>query len=67
MGKKRMLHHLGFVAWGGCGFMGPTMGKIEGVLPNAGVGLRIEVQPLVNVRLVSDVILPMTKVCSISI
>ena len=21
---KRMLHHLGFVAWGGCGFMGPT-------------------------------------------
>ena len=48
---KRMLHHLGFVAWGGCGFMGPTMGKIEGVLPNAGVGLRIEVQPRMNVRL----------------
>lgn len=48
---KRMLSHLGFVAWGGCGFMGPTMGKIEGVLPNAGVGLRIEVQPRMNVRL----------------
>jgi hypothetical protein len=31
--------------------MGPTMGKIEGVLPNAGVGLRIEVQPRMNVRL----------------
>eukprot|EP00975_Prorocentrum_lima_P050360 10543768-Prorocentrum_lima.AAC.1 len=27
------------------------MGKIEGVLPNAGVGLRIEVQPRMNVRL----------------
>ena len=33
------------------GFMGPTMGKIEGVLPNYGVGLRIEVQPRMNVRL----------------
>lgn len=48
---KRLLHHLGFVAWTGCGFMGPTMGKIEGVLPNYGVGLRIEVQPRMNVRL----------------
>ena len=48
---KRMLNHLGFVAWGGCGFMGPTMGKVEGVLPNAGLGLRIEVQPRMNVRL----------------
>ncbi|MDE6347229.1 MAG: outer membrane protein assembly factor, partial [Bacteroides sp.] len=48
---KRMLHHLGFVAWTGCGFMGPTPGKIEGVLPNYGVGLRIEVQPRMNVRL----------------
>lgn len=48
---KRLLSHLGFVAWGGCGFMGPTMGKIEGVLPNYGLGLRIEVQPRMNVRL----------------
>ena len=48
---KKILHRLGFVAWGGCGFMGPTPGKIEGVLPNAGVGLRIEVQPRMNVRL----------------
>ena len=31
--------------------MGPTMGKIEGVSPNAGVGLRIEVQQRINVRL----------------
>lgn len=48
---KRVLHRLGFVAWTGCGFMGPTMSKIEGVLPNYGVGLRIEVQPRMNVRL----------------
>lgn len=48
---KRILHRLGFVAWAGCGFMGPTMGKIEGVLPNYGLGLRIEVQPRMNVRL----------------
>ncbi|MBQ8673121.1 MAG: BamA/TamA family outer membrane protein [Bacteroides sp.] len=48
---KRLLSHVGFVAWGGCGFMGPTMGKVEGVLPNYGVGLRIEVQPRMNVRL----------------
>ena len=48
---KAYVASFGFVAWGGCGFMGPTMGKIEGVLPNAGVGLRIEVQPRMNVRL----------------
>ena len=48
---KKMVSHIGFVAWGGCGFMGPNPTKIEGVLPNAGVGLRIEVQPRMNVRL----------------
>lgn len=48
---KKMINHIGFVAWGGCGFMGPDPVKIEGVLPNFGVGLRIEVQPRMNVRL----------------
>ena len=48
---KKMVSHIGFVAWGGCGFMGPNPTKIEGVLPNAGVGLRIEVQRRMNVRL----------------
>lgn len=48
---KRIISHLGYVAWGGVGFMGPTMGKVEGVLPNAGLGFRIEVQPRMNVRL----------------
>lgn len=48
---KRLISHLGFAGWAGCGFMGPTPGKIEGVLPNYGLGLRIEVQPRMNVRL----------------
>ena len=48
---KRIVNHLGFVVWGGCGFMGSNPGRIEGVLPNYGVGLRIEVQPRMNVRL----------------
>lgn len=48
---KRIANHLGFVVWGGCGFMGPNPVKVEGVLPNYGVGLRIEVQPRMNVRL----------------
>lgn len=47
---KKIVNHLGFVAWGGCGFIGPNPGKIEGVLPNLGLGLRIEVQPRMNIR-----------------
>lgn len=48
---ERIVSHLGFAVWAGCGFMGPNPVKIEGVLPNYGVGLRIEVQPRMNVRL----------------
>ena len=48
---KRMLNRLGFTAWAGCGFMWPQPFRIEGVLPNAGLGIRIEVQPRMNVRL----------------
>ena len=47
---KKMLHHLGFAVWGGCGFMGPNPVKLEGVLPNFGAGIRIEVQPRMNIR-----------------
>lgn len=47
---KRLINHVGFAAWGGTGFMGPTPGKIEGVLPNVGAGLRIELQPRMNIR-----------------
>lgn len=48
---KKIVSHLGYVAWGGCGFMGPNPAKVEGVLPNLGVGFRVEVQPRMNVRL----------------
>ena len=47
---KKIVNHLGFAAWAGCGFMGPNPGKIEGVLPNAGIGLRIEIQKRMNIR-----------------
>ena len=48
---KRMLHHVGYAVWGGAGFMGPRPTRVEGVLPNLGVGLRIEIQPRMNLRL----------------
>ena len=47
---KKVVSHLGFVAWGGCGLMGRRPFDIDGVLPNAGVGFRVEVQPRMNVR-----------------
>ena len=31
--------------------MGPRPTRVEGVLPNLGVGLRIEIQPRMNLRL----------------
>lgn len=48
---KKILSHMGYVGWTGCGFIGPNPGKIEGVLPNIGVGLRVEIQPRMNIRL----------------
>lgn len=48
---KKVLNRIGYVGWAGCGFMGPNPVKIEGVLPNIGVGLRVEVQPRMNIRL----------------
>ena len=47
---KKIVNHLGFVVWGGCGFIGPNPFKIQGVLPNFGAGLRIEIQPRMNIR-----------------
>lgn len=41
----------GFAAWAGAGFLGPKIWEIEGVLPNYGAGLRIELQPRMNFRL----------------
>ncbi len=50
-GIGRWWDHFGFAAWGGVGLMGPDPFRIEGVLPNAGLGLRIELQPRMNFRL----------------
>ncbi|MCU4158357.1 BamA/TamA family outer membrane protein [Carboxylicivirga sp. A043] len=46
----RLINRLGFATWGGVGFIGPDIASIEGVLPNFGAGLRIEVQPRMNFR-----------------
>ncbi len=48
---SRLAGRLGLAAWTGAGFMGPKISKIEGVLPNYGAGLRIELQPRMNFRL----------------
>lgn len=48
---KRLVNKLGFVAWGGVGAMGPTPFDIQGILPNFGAGIRIEVQPRMNFRM----------------
>jgi outer membrane protein assembly factor BamA len=47
----KLANKLGFVGWAGVGFMGPEITDIEGVLPNYGAGLRIELQPRMNFRL----------------
>ncbi len=40
----------GYVAWVALGTVSPDLGHIEGVLPNAGLGLRFELQPRMNIR-----------------
>ncbi len=47
----KLINRLGFATWGGVGLMGPDAIDIEGVLPNFGAGLRIEVQPRMNFRI----------------
>jgi hypothetical protein len=47
---SKLAGRMGFAAWTGIGFMGPKITKVEGVLPNYGAGLRIELQPRMNFR-----------------
>ncbi|TAJ12289.1 hypothetical protein DMA11_13510 [Marinilabiliaceae bacterium JC017] len=47
----KIYNRLGFATWAGMGMIGPSIGEIEGVLPNFGAGLRIEVQPRMNFRM----------------
>jgi len=47
----KLWSRLGVAGWAGLGLMGPSPVKIEGILPNAGLGLRIQLQPRMNFRL----------------
>lgn len=40
----------GFVTWCGMGAVASQIGKLDHWLPNAGLGLRLEIQPRMNVR-----------------
>lgn len=46
----RIIRRLGWTIWGGCGFMGDSPVHLNGIMPNAGIGLRIEIQPRMNIR-----------------
>lgn len=48
---SKLANRLGFVTWAGTGLIGPSPFDIEGVLPNLGAGLRIELQPRMNFRI----------------
>lgn len=41
---------LGYVAWCGVGAVAPSIDQMKHWLPNAGIGLRLEIQPRMNVR-----------------
>ncbi len=47
--KGRLSRH-GFVAWTGAGALGADAGHLHGIIPNGGVGYRLELQPRSNVR-----------------
>lgn len=48
---SRLANRFGYTGWVGMGLIGPSPLNIEGVLPNFGAGLRIELQPRMNFRL----------------
>jgi len=45
----RLSRH-GFVVWTGAGTLGPELARLHGMLPNVGVGYRLELQPRANGR-----------------
>lgn len=49
--KSKFTSKIGYVIWGGAGYIGSDMLSPEGILPNFGVGLRYEVQPRMNFRI----------------
>lgn len=49
-GRGDMYGPFGFVVWTGTGSIAPDYGKFEYWIPNAGVGLRFEIQKRMNLR-----------------
>ncbi len=47
---QRYLKHLGFVIWTGFGSVAPAYDQIEDFIFNVGAGLRVEIQPRLNLR-----------------
>ena len=48
---KKILSKLGMAAWTGVGAISNDLDDLEGVMPNYGAGLRIELQPRMNFRI----------------
>jgi hypothetical protein len=48
--KSGRLSRHGVVAWAGLGTLGPEVSRFHGLLPNGGVGYRLELQPRANGR-----------------
>ncbi len=48
--KNNYNSRFGYVAWVGAGSVAPSVNKLKDWLPNAGVGLRAELQPRMNIR-----------------
>ncbi len=47
---KRYLSHVGFVVWSGIGNVTSRYDEMRDFLPNLGAGLRVEIQPRMNLR-----------------
>lgn len=47
---RRLTSKMGYVVWGGFGTINPDMQVWNNILPNYGLGFRIEVQPRMNFR-----------------
>ena len=47
---KKYVNHLGFVVWSGIGNVTSRYDEMRDFLPNVGAGLRVEIQPRMNLR-----------------
>ncbi|MCW3807267.1 BamA/TamA family outer membrane protein [Plebeiibacterium marinum] len=47
---EKYISKMGFVVWSGFGAVTPRYDKLKNILPNVGAGLRVEIQPGMNLR-----------------